>query len=172
MTNKPVYAFIDSQNLNLAIKSLGWELDFRKFRVYLKDKYRVEKAYLFIGNVPGNEQLYKSLQEFGYILIFKPTLLVKSKGIIKGNCDAELVLHCMLEYKNYSKAIIISGDGDFYCLVEYLEKKGKLLKIGIPNQDRYSALLRKYNEYMFYINKLKNKLEHKKRGASAKRRNI
>ena len=49
-----VYAFIDSQNLNLGIRSQGWELDFKKFRLYLKNKYHVEKAYLFIGLVPGN----------------------------------------------------------------------------------------------------------------------
>jgi hypothetical protein len=36
-----VYAFIDSQNLNLGIKDLGWNLDFARFRVYLKDKYKV-----------------------------------------------------------------------------------------------------------------------------------
>ena len=69
-----VYAFIDSQNLNLGIRSQGWELDFKKFRLYLKNKYHVEKAYLFIGLVPGNEQLYTSLLEMGYLLVFKPTV--------------------------------------------------------------------------------------------------
>jgi len=53
-----IYAFIDSQNLNLAIKDRGWDLDFAKFRVYLKDKYRVSKTFLFIGYVPGNESLF------------------------------------------------------------------------------------------------------------------
>ena len=47
-----VYAFIDSQNLNLGIRSLGWNLDFKRFRVYLKDKYDVKKAFLFIGYNP------------------------------------------------------------------------------------------------------------------------
>ncbi len=35
------FAFIDSQNLNLSIRALGWRLDFRRFRVYLKEKYEV-----------------------------------------------------------------------------------------------------------------------------------
>ena len=43
------FAFIDSQNLNLAIRSLGWKLDFKRFRIYLEEKYGVKKAYLFIG---------------------------------------------------------------------------------------------------------------------------
>ena len=125
------YAFIDSQNLNLGVRSQGWQLDFRKFRQYLRNKYNVIKAYLFIGQVAGNESLYAFLQECGYILIFKPTLEHRdnSKTKIKGNVDAELVLHTMIEYKNYHKAVIVSGDGDFHCLVEYLDKQSKLLKI-------------------------------------------
>lgn len=55
------YAFIDSQNLNLGIQSLGWKLDFKRFYTYLKDKYKVEKAFLFIGYVVGNEALYTLL---------------------------------------------------------------------------------------------------------------
>jgi hypothetical protein len=68
------YAFIDSQNLYLGIKNLGWKLDYKRFRVYLKDKYNIEQAYLFIGFAHGNENLYMQLQLYGYICIFKPTL--------------------------------------------------------------------------------------------------
>ena len=68
------YAFIDSQNLNLGILGCGWKLDFGRFRVYLKDKYHVSQAYLFIGYVAGNEALYTYLQQAGYVVIFKPTL--------------------------------------------------------------------------------------------------
>ncbi len=111
-----VFAFIDSQNLNLGVKSQGWSLDWRKFRQYLRNKYSANKAYLFIGQVAGHESLYAFLQECGYILIFKPTLERKVDGniIVKGNVDAELVLHSMIQYNNYDKAIIVSGDGDFH----------------------------------------------------------
>lgn len=141
-----IYAFIDSQNLNLGVRSLGWELDWKKFRQYLRDKYAVEKAYLFIGQVAGNEALYASLQESGYILIFKPTLqrVENGKIIIKGNVDAELVLHTMIQFANYNKAIVVSGDGDFYCLIEYLAQQEKLLRVFTPNRF-YSRLLHKYN---------------------------
>ena len=59
------YAFIDSQNLNLGVQELGWSVDFGRFRVYLKEKYGVEKAFLFIGYLPGNSNLYTYLQEVG-----------------------------------------------------------------------------------------------------------
>ena len=161
------YVFIDSQNLNLGIKSQNWELDWRKFRQYLRNKYNGIKAYLFIGHVAGNESLYAFLQECGFILIFKPTLAIKKgkKVIIKGNVDAELVLHAMIEFGNYNKAIIVSGDGDFYCLIEYLEKENKLLKILVPT-GRYSSLLRKFNKgnYIVRLDLLKNSLAKKMTG--------
>ena len=155
------YAFIDSQNLNLSIQEQGWKLDFGRFRIYLKDQYGVDKAYLFIGYVPTNESLYISLQSSGYILVFKPTLILPG-GKPKGNVDAELVMHAMIEYPNYEKAIIVTGDGDYYCLVDYLRKSEKLLRLIIPNRYKYSSLLRKFASQISFMNELKGKLEHRK----------
>jgi uncharacterized LabA/DUF88 family protein len=97
-------------------------MDFGKFRQYLERKYGIAKAFLFIGYVYENRDLYVSLQKSGYILVFKPTLKLPS-GKVKGNVDAELVLHAMIEYDNYDQALIVTGDGDLYCLVDYLIKK-------------------------------------------------
>ena len=85
-------------------------------------------AFLFIGYVYENQNLYINLQKDGYILVFKPTLRLPD-GKVKGNVDAELVLHAMIEYNNYDRALIITGDGDFYCLVDHLLKNDKLLKL-------------------------------------------
>jgi uncharacterized LabA/DUF88 family protein len=156
------FAFIDSQNLNLSIQDQGWRLDFRRFRVYLKDKYKIQKAFLFIGYLPSNQHFYSVLQQYGYILIFKPTL-EKPDGQIKGNVDAELVLHAMIEYPNYHQALIITGDGDFYCLVDYLFKKDKLSRLLIPNVYKYSRLLKPFApNKVDFMNNLRNKLEYKK----------
>jgi len=157
-----IFAFIDSQNLNLGVKAQSWKLDWRKFRQYLHNKYNVEKAYLFIGHVSGNESLYTFLQESDFILVFKPTLEFQRNGKIKikGNVDAELVLHSMIEYPNYDQAIIITGDGDFYCLVNYLNEKGKLLKLLVPNVKKYSKLLKPFApDKTDFMNNLRQKLE-------------
>ena len=170
-----VYAFIDSQNLNLGVKNSiknksgkglrykGWNLDFKKLYIYLKENLKVSKAFIFIGYVPDNQNLYTSLQKDGYILVFKPTLVRNNGGKkeIKGNVDAELVLHTMLEIQNYDKAVIVAGDGDYYCLVEYLAENNRLSKIVIPNMLSYSSLLRKYSRYFKYMNDLKGKLEYR-----------
>ncbi len=159
-----VYAFIDSQNLNLSIRNLDWSLDFSRFRNYLRDKYGVSKAFLFIGYVPENQDLYAFLQKAGYIIIFKPTLSLPDDKV-KGNVDAELVLYTMIEFPHYDKAVIITGDGDFYCLVDYLEKQGKLLNLMIPNRYKYSSLLRGFSPKTVFMNSLKRKHAYKKKEA-------
>ncbi len=132
-------------------------MDFAKFRIYIREKYSVERAFIFIGYVAQNQNLYTELQKDGYILVFKPTLVLPS-GDVKGNVDAELVLHTMIEYANYEKALIVSGDGDFYCLVEYLLKQQKLLKLVVPNKTRFSSLLRPFMSEIVFMNNMKNML--------------
>ncbi len=157
------YAFIDSQNLNLGVQSLGWKLDNNRFRIYLKEKYNVQIAYMFIGYVQTNQILYRSLQKAGYILIFKPTLPDKD-GNIKGNVDADLVLQAMIDYDEYDKAVIVSSDGDFYSLVNHLYKNGKLERVISPYTKTCSTLLKKTaKEKIIFMDNLKQKLEYKKK---------
>ena len=139
----------------------GWKLDLIRFKRYLKDKYRVSKSFLFIGMKQKNKVLYANLQKAGYTIIFKPTLVIRkgNKVFTKGNVDAELVLYCMIKYPNYDKAIIVSGDGDFYCLVEYLLKKNKLERILVPNKYSSSFLLWKFRKKIDVVSNLRNKLE-------------
>lgn len=166
---KQVYAFIDSQNLVVSVQKLGWKIDWRKFREYLVEKYGVTKAFMFIGYVPEFENMYVQLHDAGYMVVLKPTFdMTRPRPEMsdkpdarsatdkdddkktKGNIDADLVLWAMKELKNYHKAVIVSGDGDFYSLVEYLEQEGKLLKILAPT-GHYSSL---YNAYESYVDRI------------------
>lgn len=162
-----VYAFIDSQNLNLGIQRAGWKMDWKKLREFLRNKYGVTKAYMFIGYISDNEDMYNQLHEAGYLIVLKPTVEASAtngdssqpKPTVKGNIDAELVLYAMKEMPNYAKAIIVSGDGDFYCLAEYLESKKRLLHIMTPNW-KYSTLLKPYEDYVVRLDQRRKELEH------------
>ena len=166
----PNYAFIDSQNLNLGVRSSGWRLDYKKFRLYLKNKYNITQAYLFIGFVEDNQKLYTELQQAGFILVFKPTVryFKDGKETVKGNVDAELVLYAAaVAYPNYDKAVIVTGDGDFTCLVEFLEERSKLLYVLAPNK-HYSGLLRRFDKYIKRIDHMRHSLEYKKTRTSGR----
>jgi uncharacterized LabA/DUF88 family protein len=187
-SKKPeVYAFIDSQNLNLGIQRMGWKMDWRRFRQFLRDKYNVTQAYMFIGYMSENEALYEHMHELGYLIVLKPTVDVaahnqaaearqaeaagtapsakppeekeKEKSVVKGNIDADLVLHAMKELPNYSKAIIVSGDGDFFGLVEYLASQNKLDHILTPNW-QYSSLLKPFESYIVRLDQLRRELAY------------
>ncbi|MCA9329300.1 NYN domain-containing protein [Candidatus Saccharibacteria bacterium] len=179
------YAFIDNQNLNLGVQKLGWKMDWRKFRKLLKEEYNVSVAYMFIGHMPEHEEMYLQLHDAGYLIVLKPTFdmsrpqvvvapekstvesvadpknidKIEDKKPIKGNVDAELVLWAIKEMKNYDKAIIVSGDGDFYSLVEYLESQRKLLYLLAPNS-YYSSLYNKYESYIKRIDKYRKQLSY------------
>lgn len=162
-TDKKIYAFIDSQNVNLGIRNQGWQLDFAQFRIYLKDKYNVSKAFLFIGYMPTHKKLYHFLEKAGYTLIYKPVAESKRNAHpIKGNVDAELVIHTMIELPHFDEAVIVSGDGDFYVLVQYLLKQQKLGRLLVPNRKKYSKLFMKFRKKIDFMNNLKEKLALKK----------
>jgi len=158
-SRKTTYAFIDSQNLNLGVKAQGWSLDFIKFRKYLKKELNVEKAYIFIGHVAGNQNLYIRLQEYGYILVFKPTTDHQEGDnyVTKGNVDTELVLHAMVNFDKYDEAVIVTGDGDFFCLVDHLVSKKKLGKLVVPNS-KYSPLFKYFTKDILNIQDIKSKV--------------
>ena len=155
------YAFIDSQNLNLGVQSLGWSLDFRKFRTYLREKYGISTSYLFLGYMQENQDLYSSLQKAGHVLVFKP-VFSNENGDVKGNVDADLVLQAMIEYPNYDKAIIVSSDGDFYSLVKYLYERKKLKFVMSPYVKTCPKLLKKSaKERIIFMDNLREKLKYK-----------
>lgn len=177
------YAFIDSQNLNIGVQAYGWKIDWRKLRQFLADKYNVTQAYLFIGYLPENDAMYTQMHDAGYLVVLKPTIdmymtpedkeaaAAKAKAktkegeevkkpATKGNVDAELVLYAVKEMPNYDKAIIISGDGDFFGLIEYLEQQGKLLHVFAPNW-KYSSLLKPFEKYIIRIDDFKRQISYK-----------
>ncbi len=138
-------------------------MDFKRFRIYLREKYGVARAYYFIGYLEENRNLYKSLQEAGYILVFKP-IVKDSDGRVKGNVDADLVLQAMIDFPEYERAAVVTSDGDFYCLVKYLYEKGKLLLVMSPYVKTCSVLLKKEaRETLVFMDNLKRKLEYKKK---------
>ena len=154
-------AYIDGANLHNGAKSLSWNFDYGRFRVWLRDKYAVEQAYLFIGMMPKYAQLYTRLQKQDYILVFKD-VIYDDTGKAKGNCDADLVVTAMQDvYENkFDTAVLVSSDGDYAPLVKFLLAKGKMLAVISPYETRKcSVLLKRTGVKISYIKDQKNILQ-------------
>jgi uncharacterized LabA/DUF88 family protein len=164
MLKKPSnLAFIDGQNLHLGTKEENWTINLGKFRVYLKDKYSVAEAYYFLGYVNNNnEDLYNEIQKAGFIVIFKEhhsQLLAKKKG----NVDTDIVFEIMknvVDNNQFEKIILVSGDGDYKKIVDYLIKKDRFKKILFPNKKFASSLYKKLgSEFFDYLSNIKRHIK-------------
>src|SRR3990167_6371844 len=148
-------AFIDGQNLHLGTKEKGWSVDHARLRRYLLDKYKVGEAYYFLGFVSEGEQdLYNNLQKAGFILAFREHSSAL-KGKKKGNVDCDIVFSVMkklVDNEPFEKVYIVSGDGDYKKLVDFLIKKGRFGKMLFPNREFASSLYKTLgSEFYAYL---------------------
>ena len=161
-------ALIDGQNLYMGTMGRdkkGWEVDLFRFRVWLKEKYGVEKAYYFIGYTVGKYQdIYTKIQEAGFILIIKneyPETFRGNRYSKRDNVDSDVVFFGMkelLENKNMNKIVLVSGDGDFIKMVRYFRDNNKLEKVIFPNKKRSSLYKEIEDSFGCYITTFKKNL--------------
>jgi uncharacterized LabA/DUF88 family protein len=108
----------------------------------------------------AEEELYKSLQKSGFILIFRehsPSM----KGKKKGNVDVDIAFELMKNlYENdeVDKMLLLSGDGDYIKIVKHLMRKNKLLKVIFPNRQHSSLYKSIGNQYYYYLYDAKHKI--------------
>ena len=160
--NENNLAFIDGQNLHLGTKEEGWKVDLIKFRTYLKEKYKVREAYYFLGYVSDEqEELYNNLQKAGFIVVFKEHHF-SSVGKKKGNVDSDIIFEMMKNLldnsADFQKIVLVSGDGDYKKVVDYLIRKERFEKILFPNKKFASSLYKKLTvKYFDYLNQVEVK---------------
>jgi uncharacterized LabA/DUF88 family protein len=154
------YSFIDNQNLYLGIRAQDWELDYKRFHVYLKEKYGVDKSILYIGYIRENEKLYRYLRYCGFEIVFKNTKQYgQSRRQVKGNIDVDLAVDTIRRIDEYSDAVFVSADGDFCALYDFLiDERNKRVEIIIPDENKYSSFLKKYRNSLSFMNDLGIKL--------------
>jgi uncharacterized LabA/DUF88 family protein len=154
------YAYIDGANLHKGVESSAWKLDYRKFRSWIRQKFGVTDAYLFIGLMSKHADLYTSLQSTGYKLIFKE-IVYDGSGKAKGNCDADLVLQAMKDYYEArpEAVLLVSSDGDYTSLVRFWqEKKIPCVIVSPAPIAKCSILLKRTGAPIIYLEDMKHKL--------------
>lgn len=167
-------AYIDGQNLHMGTASSvpSWKVDLDRFRIYLRQKYDVERAYYYLGYVQEGskyENLYEAVQRAGFILVFREHNSAML-GTKKGNVDADIIFSIMKRLylkEKFNKVVLVSGDGDYKMLVDFLIEQGKFEKILFPNGKRRSSLYKSISiNYYANLEDSKQKIEHKKRKGS------
>ena len=150
-------AYIDGQNLYMGTCRIGdasWNIDLARFRIYLEKRYAVRVAYYYLGYVregDGSEELYEEIQKSGFVLVFRQhnSAMIGKK---KGNVDADIIFSVMKRlYKKeeFDKVVLVSGDGDYKMMVDFLIEEGRFKKILFPNK-RFASSLYKEIRTIFY----------------------
>lgn len=162
------HAFIDAQNLYKNTKANRWAVDLRKFRRYLWEKYKVKKAYYFLGfHLEENQRVYDNIRKAGFTLVFRKHSpeLASSK---KGNVDTDIVftvMSALLDDCTMERVVLVSGDGDYYKMVHYLIKKKRFLKLLTVDRrstsSLYYALNKRYVDHLD-LPETKAKIAYKK----------
>ncbi len=169
MKNESNVAYIDGQNLRMGTTTSNpsWKVDLFRFRKYLQEKYKVDEAYYYLGVVSDSHTLlYNDIQKAGFILVFREHNPAMA-SIKKGNVDTDIVFDIMKYlYDNHtkSKVFVVSADGDYYKLVQFLLDKKRLGKVLFPARKKRSSLYRKLEpKYFDYLDSsgVKSKIEYK-----------
>lgn len=127
--------------------SCPWKVDLQRLRVYLHDLYQVDRAYYYLGYVQNDEvyqSLYEEIQTAGFVLVFREHNSAML-GTKKGNVDSDIIFSVMKRlYKkeDFDNVVLVSGDGDYKMLVDFLIEEKKLKKLLLPKQ-RYASSLYK-----------------------------
>lgn len=168
-------AFVDGQNLymNTAKREVDpWFVDLKRFRVYLAENYDVKTAFYYLGYAQDSlraEERYEKIQDAGFILVFKQhsEAMVGNK---KGNVDSDIIFSIMKRlYKkeDFDKIVLVSGDGDYKNLVDFLIEEGRFEKILLPDKKRASSLYKKLgSEYYDHLGNIRTYIERRKEKGS------
>jgi uncharacterized LabA/DUF88 family protein len=149
-------SYIDGQNLYMGTTKSDspWAVDLAKFRIYLERKYQVTKAYYYLGFVQNGdtyENLYEQIQSAGFILVFREHNSAML-GTKKGNVDSDIIFSIMRRLyrkEKFDKIILVSGDGDYKTLVDFLIEENKLEKVLFPDGRRSSSLYKQITRKYF-----------------------
>lgn len=158
--SQTIRAYIDGANLDKGIKTLGWKINHWRFRSWIRQKFGVTDACIFIGLMPKHAALYTALQNAGFRLVFKDVLYTKD-GTAKGNCDADLVLNAVKDFyeEGIRRVILVASDGDYAPLVKFWQEKNVACTILSPAlEKKCSILLKRTGAPIIYLAGVRNKI--------------
>ena len=102
------------------------------YQEQLLNKTKTEDEIVLLGRHLDRAKFYRDLQSFGYDLRIKPTkVFTSAEGTTttKANCDVDLTFDMMRYMSQYKEALVLSGDGDFAPILEYLKRKKKKIRV-------------------------------------------
>jgi len=129
--------FVDGANLYSTVKSLDFDIDYKRMLELFKEKGRLVNARYYTAILENEEYspirpLVDWLNYNGYQVISKPAKTFidrEGRNRIKGNMDIELALDMVEIADHVDHIILCSGDGDFRAAVDSCQRKGTRVSV-------------------------------------------
>ena len=162
-----VLVVIDAANLESAVKSLGWWIDYVKLReLFNKNKLIEIRNYCVQHNTDNQNSFFTFLKKNGYKLITKPLKIIKAPEIEKGdlrkaNFDVEITFDILEMIGQFDTLVLFSGDSDFDYLIRRLRAKEKKVVVISTKYHISKELIENSSKYID-IKRMRSLIERKK----------
>ena len=162
--------FIDGANLYAATRALGFDIDYKRLLELFSDQGNLVRAFYYTALIEDQDYspirpLVDWLDYNGYTMVTKPTKEftdAAGRRKIKGNMDIELAIDVMEMAPHLDHIVVFSGDGDFRCLVEAVQRKG--IRVSVvstlrSNPPMVADELRRQADHFIELRELQSKIE-------------
>jgi uncharacterized LabA/DUF88 family protein len=139
---KRVRVYIDAANLILSARTHGIEYDIAILCEYLRYRYSATSCVYFTGRISALQADYSRIAKLGMEIVFKEIYSEHAKT--KANCDVEIAHRITrdIERKKVDGIVLVSGDGDFAGLLDYIRDSGIETHLFAIHRKDTSRLLR------------------------------
>jgi len=162
-----VLVMIDVANLESAVKSLGWWIDYIKLRnLFNKENLVGIRDYCVRHDTDNQDKFFTFLKRNRFTLITKPLKVIKPEDILKGdirkaNFDVEITVDTMEMINSFDTLVLFSGDSDFNYLLRKLRNENKNVIVISAKHHISKELIESSNKYID-LKKLKSLIERKR----------
>jgi len=161
--------FIDGANLYAAARGLGFDIDYKKLLRHFSAEGHLIRTLYYTALLEDQDYspirpLIDWLDYNGYTMITKPAKSftdASGNRRIKGNMDIEIAVDMLELAPGLDHIILFSGDGDFRCLVEAVQRQGKRVTVVSTLQSNPPMIadeLRRQADVFIDLNTLKDQV--------------
>lgn len=137
-----VGVFVDVQNMYYSAKNIHQsKVNFGKIlETAVADRKLIRAlAYVIKAEAPEEQSFFEALDKQGFEVKYKE-LQVFAGGAKKGDWDVGLAIDAVKLASRIDVAVLVSGDGDYVPLVQYLQSHGLIVEVLAFNESSSARL--------------------------------
>src|SRR3989338_5458620 len=148
--NQRVGVFVDVQNMYYSAKNLyGRRVNFSQILSTAASSRQLIRAiaYVIKASMPEEQSFFDALEKAGFEVKSKEVQIFPG-GVKKGDWDVGIALDMIRLAPRLDVLILVSGDGDYVPLVEYLQNQGHRVEVVAFGKSTSAKLIAEVDEFL------------------------